>query len=157
MVHRGLFYSFHVVFPAVAAAATRNVVVRTMPDCGTLHLREVGLWTDQDEATYELFENPESAVGGTPVPFRNRNRNRPDSDGCALVHTATINLTGAALLEVIKFGGGGSGGLRVGGSRYVEREWVLPPGRTYIMRITNNAPSAADINMYGYFYKQPME
>jgi hypothetical protein len=154
-IHEKEGYSAYVTFANVADAATRNIVMTTAATM-YVHLKFYDIWIDNASGTFQVYENPQSVADGTPVAAVNRNRLAPvPTSAETLVHTATVNLTGATLLETLRFGGGGTGPQgRAGGDRSTDIEWVLAQGESYVFLITNTSGAVANIGVWLFWYEE---
>jgi hypothetical protein len=154
-IHEKEGFSAYVTFAAVPDAGTRNIVITTAAEM-YVHLKFYDIWIDNASGTFQVYENPLSVVGGTPVVPVNRNRlGTPPASAETLVHTATVDLTGATLLETLRFGGGGTGPQgRAGGDRSTDIEWVLAQGEDYVFLITNTSGAVASIGVWLFWYEE---
>lgn len=153
-IHEGMGFSIYASFEDVANGNTRHVVVTTSAT-RYVHLKYYDLWISNASGILQIYENPQSVAGGTPITPVNRNRVSSTVSLETVVHTATLDLTGATLIETLYFGGGGVGPQgRVGGERSLDIEWVLKPSEQYVFLVTNTSGVQADINFWAFWYEE---
>jgi len=154
-IHGKEGYSAYISFADVPNGEARNVVMTTGA-ARYVHMKYYDVWISNASGILRLYENPDNVVGGTAVSAINRNRLPviPASEE-TIVHTAAVTIGSAVLLEVLYFGGGGTGPQgRAGGDRSVDIEWVFQRGETYVWTITNTSGVAANINLWLFWYEE---
>lgn len=150
-LHEGKGFSITTNFAAVANVGVMNVVFKT-PAITTgkvVHLKFKEFWTSGVKFAVALHEKPSAdPTGGTALTVVNRNRRSSNVTAMQSVkHTATINITGATQLDSIVFGGNSP-------LRPLDLEFVLDPDSWYVMTMTNQSGSAADINAFMFWYEE---
>jgi hypothetical protein len=147
-IHEGNGFNVYANFASVANGAVKNIVFHTPDDGRYPHMKFREFWTSGSKVDVGLYEAPTNApTGGTDLTVINRNRNSPKVTSMQVMkHTATIDTTGATLIDSITFGANAS-------YRPLELEFVLKPDSWYIVQITNNSGSAADINAFLFWYE----
>ncbi len=107
------------------------------------------------QVTVSLFESPTINTLGTAVAVYNMNRNITDTAHSQLYHTPVITTTGTtALVNGRLLPGGNSPTTRVGGGIRQNTEWILAPGKYYLLRVTNTSGSSAAINTVVEWYEE---
>lgn len=160
-IHESHGFSVYVTFANVANAGTRHVILTTPAD-KYVHLKFYDLWCNNAQAQLQIYEDPYAVAGGTTLTPVNRRRiGTPVASSTTVVHTTTLTLDNvdpahtATLLETLLFGGGGSGPQgRAGGERSLDVEWVLKPGETYVLLITNQSGDTANIGFWAFWYEE---
>jgi hypothetical protein len=145
-IHDGKGYCTTANFAAVANDGVNNIIFKT-PATGQIHMRFMELFTTGTKYQSSLFEAPTNAPTlGTDMNVVNRNRTSTNTTSLTIKHTATINTAGATTLDSIVFGGSAP-------LRPLDMEYVLKPDTWYIRTFTNKSGSAADINIFMYWYE----
>jgi hypothetical protein len=147
VIHDGKGFNIYSNFAAVATGTSKNIVFKT-PATKYVHMKFREFWTSGSKVAVGIYEAPTAApTGGTDMTVINRNRNSETTTAMqAVKHTATIDTTGATLIDSITFGANAS-------YRPLELEFVLKPDKWYIVQITNNSGSNADINAFLFWYE----
>lgn len=150
-IHDGEGYGATVNFAAVANAGVMNIVFKTpAASIGrTIHLKYKEFWTSGTKFAVALYEKPTAdPTSGTALTAVNRNRRSSNTTTMQqLKHTATINIAGGVQLDSIVFGGNSP-------FRPLDIEHVLLPDTWYVMTLTNQSGSAADINAFLFWYEE---
>ncbi len=158
-IHAGEGFSVYITADNLANGASRNVAL-TMPDTGYVHLKFYDAWISNSQGLLELYEDPHTVSGGASlIPVNRRRLGTPRISGVTVLDGATVTLNegdhNAQRLEVLRFGGGGTGPQgRAGGDRSTDIEWVLKPSTSYVLRVTNNSSVAADIGVWIFWYEE---
>lgn len=137
-VHRGLMYIASMQ-GAVASAGVMEILIQT--GVNDLHVSFHG--TVSQDMTAAIYETPTFSAAGTPIIARNRNREAEHGDVNTTVFTHTPTLTGDGTLLNDTFIPGGSKNNAGGGSGASFVEWELPPGGSWLLRISNTLVSPA--------------
>lgn len=147
IIHEGKGFNIYSNFASVANATSKNIVFKT-PAAKYVHMKFREFWTSGSKIAVAFYETPTNApTSGTDLTVINRNRNSATTASMqAMKHSATIDTTGATLIDSITFGANAS-------YRPSELEFVLKPDKWYIINITNNSGSAADINAFLFWYE----
>jgi hypothetical protein len=150
VIHDGKGFNITGNFTNVANGTVNNIVFKT-PTAASgkyVHMKYYEFWTSGTKYNSSLFENPTTdPTGGTDMNVVNRNRNSAVETAMqAVKYSATIDTTGAIPLDSIVFGGSAP-------LRPIELEFVLKPDTWYIRTFTNNSGSAADINIFIFWYE----
>jgi len=100
-----------------------------------------------------LYENPTLTDDGTLIASVNMNRNKTSHKAQVDVyHTPTIADPGVQLYN--DFEPGGTGPRAGGGTVRANEEWVLGPGRDYILCLTNRAGSDQPMSIVVQWYEE---
>ena len=91
----------------------------------------------------ELIEDPSVTVPGTAVPIFNRRRDSRNAPNLKAYSGATV--TGGTVIDSQKIFGTSSGINTSGDQGIIGGEWVLAPGLTYAVRITNQTSPLEDV------------
>jgi len=108
-----------------------------------VHLKPIGVQAT-GQAIVTLYE--EATVTGTETAVEPRNRNRfvagvEGDDSSVQVRTCVDATFGATTIDLdsVIVPGGGQGATRIGGAVDQAEEWVLDPGKDYVMKLDNTA------------------
>ena len=145
-IHAGEGFSLSVVFEAVANGASVNYCFKTpLASSGVhVHTQLVDISATNNKITAELYEAPTNApTSGSAIVAYNRDRNSTATTKLqSLVSGATINTTGAALLNKRIFTSSGT-------SSFIEN--IFKPDTWYIRQFTNGTGSASDISLFTFW------
>jgi len=145
-IHEGNF--FRGFFVQDTPNATSLIVkIQTPNSQKKIHLRP--LIIVEQEATIIIYENPTSAIGGTPQTPQNANRNSLTLSTVLLSQNPVVNLVGAVQLMNIRIGSGGG----TGGSFEALNETVLKLNTTYLVHVTNNNAGNSLLNVLLGWYE----
>lgn len=151
-IHSGNAFSFSVLNAALAAGA-ELVVLLTIGAGKEGHLR-INASSD-GPATLRFLEKPTTSGTGTTLALLNRNRiiNR------AATHSAVsgVTITGVGTQLFIRRLPGSSGGFFSPGSGSAfdaNDEWVLKPGNTYAIGVTNNDTGPESVSIDCLIYER---
>jgi hypothetical protein len=158
-IHLGWGYSIYASFANVANGNIRYIALTTPNVDETerpyVHLKFYDTWISNASGICELLENPSAVTKSGDLTVMNRDRIKADEASSVVAITAS-DITGGTVLELLRFGGGGTGPQgRSGGDRSIDIEWVLKPNTTYVFRITNTSGSEADIGFWAFWYEEP--
>ncbi len=102
-------------------------------------------------STLELLEEPTLSGDGTAVTPRNMNRNVPDDTDVEVYHTPGVTVAGTQILYTIIQAA--SVATLPSGAYDADREWVLKPDTSYLLRVTELAGIASEGALVALFRK----
>lgn len=146
-IHQGLFFSGDVFDPALAAAGVINVLLR--PD-STVSMHARFTIAAGGDSEVRLFEDTTFSAPGTAVLMSNRNRITTLTARGLVTSGPTITADGTQLIHGLS--PGGKSGQSAGGIVESFEEWMLAPGKVYLLRVVNLAaqvqPVDIQVDMY---------
>ena len=104
--------------------------------------------TTDAEASLDIYEASNVSDNGTPVTPLNHDRTSSNLPMSSLFVTPTITSLGP-LLTTDRWGAG----KQLGGGISPAEEWLLAPGKTYIIRITNQTVSSQYVALDFFWYR----
>lgn len=146
-VHKGIAYSATILNTAVANNGKLNLVLE-IPADREIHFRYH--LAGGGEATYRLVRSPTITVAGSAITAYNHNDRSQEAAGTVATKDATYS-DGIELFN--KYLPGGAAGRAVGDQTELNTEWVLKPGLTYVLEITNISGGAAAFGLTGNWYE----
>ena len=153
-IHQGGLYSSYHKFSAVAAGATRYILIKT-PAAKYVHYRAESISTSGDNVTIELYEAPTTTADGTALTRNNHRRTGAIIPATVtLFHTPTVTADGTLLHQTYIGGGVGVGQARQGEEQGNDREWVLSRSTNYLIKITNGSANANTIQVNPMWYEE---
>lgn len=152
-IHAGISYSFPTKF-TIAAAGIAYLEFQT-PVKGYVHFKPMNFSADGPKILVQLYEAPTLTPGSVQV-VQNRRRLGTPPTASSVVRINPTGVSGGTLLDQDYIGGGvGIGGiLSSGGNASNDNEWVLAQNTLYLLKLTNNGSSSADVNMKLFWYEE---
>lgn len=148
--------SFAVANKYTIANGTSAYLELKTPVAGYVNLKPIATQSDGPKILVQLLEAPVFTTGVTPLTPVARKRISPAVSATVIKSNPTAVSAGTGIdLDYIGGGSaaGGSGGS--GGDIDSNSEWILARNTTYIVKITNNGPAPADVNVKLFWYEQP--
>lgn len=148
-VHAGKVFDVTHLWSAVANGASVNLWIDVAASSDAHMFFSVH---GTGKGTLTLVENPTISVAGTSKTLINKNRRSSRTS----VHSVERDVTytgGTTLMDLLVVGG--SGGNSQGSETSEHMEWILKPGNTYVLKLTNTAGTAQDFNMQIMHYENP--
>ena len=121
-----------------------------------VHLKRMAFTNSAGPVTVSLLENYTFA-GGTAIAPANRNRVNGSAANtvCSGSTDATVTAgTGPLSLGMVYLPGSGVGSGRIGGAVSSGEEWILKPGRSYVLAIANAAGTGITVSYDLFFYEE---
>lgn len=118
-----------------------------------LHMNPLKVATTADNVTITLHES-QTVTTGTVVTLSNHNRMSTKTADTIILSSATATATGTAIHTIYIGGATGVGGTRSGGEVDLGNEWILKPGNTYLITITNGSANANTIFVSLNWYEE---
>lgn len=147
-IHGGESYS--ATHSVSVGTATNVTVLITAPATGEYHLdfsveaTNSGTWT---------FSEAPNTSGGTAMVAYNKKRDSDNASTLVHTHTATYVSSGT-ILEAHCIGTAGAGNSAGGGSGQSRHEYILDPGKLYLVRyVALNAATNVAVNL-SYYYEE---
>jgi hypothetical protein len=107
------------------------------------------------QVTVSLWESPTLNTVGTALTAYNMDRAITTTANSQIYHSPAITATGSvALVNGRLLPGGTSSQTRVGGGVRQGVEWILAPGKYYLLRATNSSGTTAAINVVIEWYEE---
>lgn len=107
------------------------------------------------QVTVSLYESPVISNTGIALAYYNMNRTITETAHSQIYLTPVLTSTGSvALVNARLLPGGTSPQTRVGGGIRQGTEWILAPGKYYLLRVTNTSGSATAVNMIMEWYEE---
>jgi hypothetical protein len=154
-IHYSNAWEFSLLEETVAQNGTLLVEIRLAD--AEIHLKEMAVWGDAARAKFEFIEAPTIGTPGTTAiatPNMNRAGAKPAPAGVLLFSDPASISGGTVLLSRFFGGGAGIGQTAFPGAEENDREWILAPNTTYLLRVTNLEANARNFSADGFFYRE---
>ncbi len=148
-VHAGDLYSAH--HEEVGVAQNGTLLMQFDTGAKYTHFKRFEVYTDKEDARFEILEDPNLTDGTSEI--RRVNRNRTSSNVSTItIYSDPTSITGGFKLEDIRFG---SGDKKAGSdSRSNDLELILALNTTYLIRLTNLGSQAAILYTKLFWYEK---
>lgn len=146
-IHDGDHYNASYLVAAVANNG--NADIRFTTGAKSCHMNAV--MTASGKSQFFIYEAPTVSVG-TAITIYNNKRSSTNTPTAAVKHTPTVTAAGTTLL-INGLINGGTGGVSQGGSGGNRNEIVFKPSTEYLIRLTNTAGTAQDLNILLEWYE----
>jgi len=152
MIHQSNMWEFSIVSRALAHNGLVLVQIQTGPKA--MHLKELRVWGDAAEASFELIETPTLTTGTTAITMPNLNRNDGAAApaGVTMFSDPTVISAGTELMNRLFGAGAGVGQTAFAGMDKTDRERVLKASTRYLIRVKNLEANARNFSVDGAFY-----
>jgi len=144
--HAGRVFNFSAVNISIGAGLVKYVLVKPNEE---LHLRGFELNSTISELEISFFESPTGTDDGTLQPAAlNRNRISTKVSPTQIYYDPIVTDDGTRLRQTAIHGTKKESG-DIGG---IAAEWILNPSRVYLIKITNNNVSTAEVHIEMFWY-----
>lgn len=149
-VHTGQMYHAGFITGSVANNTSIDLLINTTGTSYYTHL----VWeaTCGGDAEVLLYEGV-TGTYGSALTVHNMNRNFANASPVQVHNYPTITVLGINLVD--SFLPGGTGGISMGGIIRANTEWILAPGKRYLLRLFNRAGTAKYAGLAVQFYTEP--
>lgn len=151
--HRAATFSHYQRNAALAAAGTILAEI-IVPATHEMHLKAIQGWIGGGRARIEVIEAPTLTTGATAGQVRCRNRIGTPPAGNVTIKTNPTTISAGTVLDDYEFGGGS--GTASGDCVEDQIEWILKPGTTYLVRMTNDGTSTEFASLKLFWYEHPV-
>jgi len=149
LIHLGRIFEASHYVPAIAAAATYDLLIVT--GAAAPHLRIQA--NAGGPARLALYEGSTTSADGSAMLTANRNRLSANTPACALFYAPTVTALGTRLSDEYAAGADAGGHRTVGSTFPSFEEWILQPATRYVVRLTNVADSKIRASFNFAFYE----
>ena len=147
-IHKGNAYTVGALVTDVADDASADTLIIV----GTKSLHLVLRASATGSSYAYLYETPTITDNGTAVTIFNKDRTSSLVSTARTFHTPTVGAVGTALNSELF--PGGEKNFAVGATGNERDEWILAPGKSYLLRITNKSGAAEDISIAATWYEE---
>lgn len=151
LIHQGKGFA-HYNLHSVANGASIDHLWIT-PSDREIHLREWSVKSSVGPVTVNAYEDTTVSANGTVESTGCLNRILNTTPKLKLYHTPTVTGVGNVLLTDFIGTSGGGAHVTLGSPASSPLEWVLKKNSKYMLRVTNNSGSTADVVILFYWYE----
>lgn len=151
LIHQGKGFA-HYNQHSVANGATLDHLWIT-PSDKEIHLREWSVKSSVGPVSIIAYEDTTVSNNGTVEAVGCLSRIQNITSKLQLYHTPTVTGVGNQLLQDFIGPTGGGAHVTVGSAASNPLEWVLKKNSKYMLRVTNNSGSTADVVIFFYWYE----
>ena len=141
--------NFNASISSLAVANAGNLDIRFKTGAKVPHLTLT--FTSTGKSTFKIYEAATISAGSALTSY-NSNRNKATASTVTITSAPTVTATGSTLVYDGLLNGG-SGGLTAGAMGATRNELVLIPNTEYLIRLTNTAGTAQDLNIAMSWYE----
>jgi len=154
--HRGRAFQFSKINISLADNAHVYAQITT-PESDSIHFKNLYIWISEGPVEVSLFEDPTLTTGTTPIPIKNKNRNKLNSaviPSGSIIFSDPTGISGGEELESIRFGINGQGSQSNESLTVSQDEWVMEKGSNlYLLDLQNLSGGAIDTTIKAVWYE----